>query len=78
MPAREVSDAERWALVRRNIKNAAEITEAFRWAFEDSLPLDQDRAIAMLDELKNCLESAHVDAYASGEQSFELWEVPNL
>jgi hypothetical protein len=63
MPVREVSDEERMMLVRRNLSNAAEITEAFKAAFEDGIPLSSQRAVEMLDELRNCIDSAYVDAY---------------
>lgn len=63
MPAREVSEQERMALIRRNLRNAAEITEAFRAAFEDGITINPDWALESLDELRNCIDSAYVDAF---------------
>ena len=67
MTARFVDDRERLALLRDHIKVASEIMEAFKIVFVDGIPLDEERAIAMLDEGLNRLECAWQDSFASVE-----------
>lgn len=61
MGARAITDAERRQLLRRNLTNAAEITEAIKIALEDDILRNKDKAIEMLDELRNCIDSANAD-----------------
>lgn len=61
MAVHEVTEDERIELMRRTLTNAAEITEAFKALIEDDLHYDVDEALAMLDELLNCIKSVNAD-----------------
>lgn len=65
MPVKFVSDDERLDLLREHIKVASEIVETFRVAYEDGIGINQDAAVAMLDEALNRLACAHQDTFAN-------------
>lgn len=62
---RPVTDEERYKSIRANVKNAAEIVATFEAAYEDKIPLDNERALEMLYEASASLSLAFSDASAS-------------
>lgn len=61
MAGRAVTPAEHRRLHRSILHNAAEIVEAFKAVYEDNIKIEPDKALEMLEELRNCIDSVYAD-----------------